>query len=214
MPRKATVLILGLGGASSVLALSAGIWICSAGHETSAPPLPQTGFFEPSPNSQSLPATPYSGDHGHYARRSKVYPQLPEPSQRAYLVLANAQIFMSAAIGAAGDEPSTVPALKRLISDPHGTSAFTELAQIATKPGQLYALCGLYFTDQATFVRLLSRFKHDDSRIPTMFGCVGGSERVSRIVNAPTPCTTERTYSCELDIAGGGFPRSFRRERE
>src|SRR5262245_12558776 len=51
----------------------------------------------------------------------------------------------------AGVTPDSVHSFRRLLDVPDASTRFAQLLREATPAGQLYALCGLFFTDAAAF---------------------------------------------------------------
>jgi hypothetical protein len=94
--------------------------------------------------------------------------------------------------------------------------------QEARPAGQLYALCGLYFTDHAAFETALPLYQNSRIEVRTQFGCIVGQEKTDKLVSASGPQVmrlqpgqspsdwladhpqAERD-GYYLDISGGGF---------
>jgi hypothetical protein len=124
-------------------------------------------------------------------------------AQKAYNVLLHADRFSGPMIGITGRMPETVEALLSLVQAPQASEAFKALLEEATLPGQLYALCGIYFTDRKAFKQAVERYRYRDDSVETQFGCKVGFNRVSDLVETSSPLGT--------DILGGGYPAQFRR---
>jgi hypothetical protein len=101
--------------------------------------------------------------------------------------------------------------------------AFKSLVENATIAGKLYGLSGLYFTDYESFKKHVEQFKKNDETVQTMSGCIGFSEKISKIVESNQPDvaiikkseTIEEFWkknkgSYEFDIAHGGYPATFK----
>jgi hypothetical protein len=153
--------------------------------------------------------------------------KLSEAGKDAYHNLLNAQSFQSPHLGDAGTFSSLVESLGILLEEKNADEAFKALLQNATLPGQLYALCGLYFTDYAFFQKEVKRFTENDESIETINGCIISPEKVSQIVELKDPKvaiikpseTLEdfwKTHSdgARFDIAHGGYPANFKESFE
>lgn len=132
-------------------------------------------------------------------------------------------------IGYGADVAEQVIALRILLERDDAAQVFAALLEEAEHPaGKLYALCGLWLTDPAACQRALPALAKVHDRVSAMTGGCGVSElRVSTIVRAPDalrlrgPADTIAAWAkreghedsrwFECDIAGGGYPASFRR---
>lgn len=104
----------------------------------------------------------------------------PEPEIRqAYETLRAARTFAGAHVGIAGTTPDTVLALRLLLEAPAADSLLKRLLDEATLPGQLYALAGLYLVDPDHTRAAAARYLASDAEVETMFGCIGGEQKVS-----------------------------------
>jgi hypothetical protein len=155
--------------------------------------------------------------------------QLSPEGQHSYQVLLSAPQFEDDAIGYALDSSKLVVAYRVLIKEPYADAAFKSLLASATPVGQLYALCGVYYTDNQFFLTAVERHAERTEFVRTQFGCIGSTMRVSALVrtNAPNvvrlspkqsiadweaknPTLTKNGFL--LDIFGGGYPSMFSRQ--
>jgi hypothetical protein len=157
--------------------------------------------------------------------------QLNDEGKKAYDTLAVAKRFEDVAIGFAGAPSMLVKAYRELLKQPQADVAFKSLLKEATLPGQLYALCGVYYTDHSFFLTVIEEYKNRSDYVGTLFGDVGGDMPASEIVESKAPnvvrlsspkqtisewlrknqAVTKKGYL--LDIVGGGYPSWFN-ERE
>jgi hypothetical protein len=105
-----------------------------------------------------------------------------------------AERFEDKAIGIAGRPSELVEAYCVLLKDSLADDAFKSLVMKATLPGQLYALCGLYFTDQIFFRSVVEKYRHSDESVNTLFGCIGGIMPVSMLVESKKPIIIDPTH--------------------
>jgi hypothetical protein len=107
--------------------------------------------------------------------------------------------------------------------------AFKSLLEKATPAGQLYALCGVYYTDHAFFLRIIDKHKIRSDYVKVQSGCIGGNMPASKIVEMDAPNVIRLAHPEQsisewednhrelgkkgflLDIVGGGYPSSFSR---
>jgi hypothetical protein len=154
--------------------------------------------------------------------------QLNNEGKKAYDTLVVAKRFEGVAIGIDGHDSELVKAYRELLKQPLADEAFKSLLKKATLPGQLYALCGVYYTDHSFFLTVIEEYKNRGDYVEVMFGCLGGRMPVSEIVESKAPnvfrpsspkqliskwlrkilAVTEEGYL--LDIVGGGYPSTFK----
>jgi len=150
--------------------------------------------------------------------------KLSEKGRIAYESLLKAVEFQEGYIGYAAEPSVYIENFNILLREPAADEAFKSLLREATKAGQLYALCGIYFTDYEFFQKQVEKYKKIDDLVLTRSGCIGFSEKVSKIVESDkknvaiiNPKQTIEDWwkankgSYELDIAHGGYPASFKR---
>ena len=95
-------------------------------------------------------------------------------------------------------------------------------------PGQLYGLCGLWFTDQAEFKKQVARYHAMKGKVNTMTGCCISDDSIADLVVSkyPKPIRlngpedTVKDYwarnpkgSGYSDIAGGYWPSELKGEK-
>jgi hypothetical protein len=64
-----------------------------------------------------------------------------------------------------------VKAYRELLKRPQSDIAFKSLLKEATLPGQLYALCGVYYTDHSFFLTVIEEYKNRSDYVRTLFFC-------------------------------------------
>ena len=156
---------------------------------------------------------------------------LNDEGKKAYDTLVVAKRFEDVAIGPDGSLSVLVRAYRELLKQPQADAAFKSLLKEATLPGQLYALCGVYYTDHSFFLTVIEEYKNRSDYVETLFGCIGGDIRVSKIVESKAPnvvrlsspkqtisewlrknrAVTKKGYV--VDLIGGGYPSRFKQMR-
>ena len=148
----------------------------------------------------------------------------------AYQSLLTAPRFEDDAIGFAAVPSKLVGALNVLLQEPNGDAAFKSLLLKAKPAGQLYALCGLYFTDYDAFKAGVEDRKFRLDFVVTQFGCIGSRRKASDIIALNDPKVVRLSSNKQsldewqkqhpevkdgyyLDISGGGYPRKFLRAK-
>jgi hypothetical protein len=156
--------------------------------------------------------------------------QLSPEGQKAYEALIVAERFEDEFIGYGAEPSKLVRAYRILLKEKNADGAFKSLLEKATSAGQLYALCGVYYTDHDFFLRAVEKHKVRSDFVRTMFGCIIGKMPVSKIVEVNTPNVVRLTRpeqtlnewidshkeitnkGVQLDIIGGGYPSRFSRK--
>jgi hypothetical protein len=158
--------------------------------------------------------------------------QLNDEGKKAYDILVVAKRFEGEFIGYDEYPSELVKAYRELLKQPQADVAFKSLLKEATLPGQLYALCGVYYTDHSFFLTVIEEYKNRRDYVMTLFGCIGGYIRVSKIVESKEPyvvslsspkqtisewlrknrAVTKKGYF--LDIVGGGYPSTFNKKEQ
>jgi hypothetical protein len=141
----------------------------------------------------------YRGDVGGFEHRAKTLDALRPENRQPFLALANAEMFTTVGIGAAGQLSKHVAAFRSLLADPRCDPAFKELVAIGGTPGRLYGLAGTYFTDPAFFRQVIVRYRMSAAPVIFLNGCNYGHETVGEVVKL---------------IENGDLPRSFRAEEK
>jgi hypothetical protein len=167
---------------------------------------------------------------------ARPYRDLPE-----YACLRVVTMFLGIAVGEGDELPKVIDAFHMILDHPRAAEAFKDLLGEARLGGQLYALCGLYLTDPATFRTAVEPYRRLRTKIDACrFGCdvehlevatlvdlgperrdrksrAGDAEkkdRDGRGVPGEGAASDEEGDSIEgLDIVGGGWPELFARSR-
>ena len=113
--------------------------------------------------------------------------QLSAEGQKAYQALLTATRFEDVAIGYAGKRSKLVEAYNILLTEPAADASFKNLLERARLPGQLYALCGLYFTNHDFFRSVVEKYRKSEEEVDTLSGCIGGFRPVSSLIEAQKP---------------------------
>ncbi|HJR66297.1 MAG TPA: hypothetical protein VJ802_07685 [Gemmatimonadaceae bacterium] len=98
-------------------------------------------------------------------------------------ILRHAPRFEAAAVGYSGSVPTSVVAWLTVVRSAAPDSLLRKLLQTATPAGQLYALAGLRVTNPELFAETARDFRTFHPTVPTLAGCIGGSELVRTIVS-------------------------------
>jgi hypothetical protein len=145
----------------------------------------------------------------------------------AYVTIKNETTFCSTMVGAGGAVPKVVSAFRTLLWQPQADSAFKSLLVEAKPAGQLYALCGLWFTDPAAFKIAAGKLSKSREEVETLFGCIGMRRPVAEIVESKDPgavrlkdntqtvkqwAASHKGVSMQPDIIGGYWPGMFKDE--
>ena len=148
---------------------------------------------------------------------------LSKEGQSAYQELLAAERFEDALIGRGAALSLYARDFAILLDEQNADAAFKSILKNGTLSGRLYGLSGLYFTDHVRFRTEVERYKTLDEKIQTISGCIVDEKTVAEIVVSNSenaviiePHETLEEYweknpdRYDLDIAGGGFPASFR----
>ena len=131
---------------------------------------------------------------------------LDDKTQHAFLQIMNADVWINGnKYGYAGElDNNCATALRTLWKHPKSKELFIRLIDQARPPGQLYALCGLYYSSRQEFDRRVKPFKTDQREIQTISADVQGNQKIADIVVFPYEGTNQ------LDIISGSWPRIFK----
>lgn len=147
---------------------------------------------------------------------------------KAYRIVKKADKFYDSRVGYGGDTPEVVHAFQDLLNEKRADVAFKALLEKATLPGQLYALCGLWFTDPEEFKRKLPHYSRLKGEVPTMMGCIVDEDPISELVKSNHPGVVRLkgpndslkdwwkrnpNANTRYDIAGGAWPSNFKEAR-
>lgn len=153
--------------------------------------------------------------------------KLSDAGKVAYNTLLNAQGFESTHIGAAGSFSKLAESLGILQKEKNADEAFKALLKNATLPGQLYALCGIFYTDYDYFAKEVENYKNIQESIQDVSGCMIMQKKVAEIVESKNPkvAIISPTESLDdfwkahqgkdgqgisFDISHGAFPAQFK----
>lgn len=117
--------------------------------------------------------------------------------QQAYETLLVAKQFEGDALGYSGSPSKLVEAYNVLLKESSGDTAFKLLLEKATLPGQLYALCGLWFTDNAFFRKAVENYRHSDKWVGTQFGCIIMGSSVAELIETENPAIIDINFPKE-----------------
>ncbi len=147
--------------------------------------------------------------------------QEAEAKEAAIDCLLKTKDFYGNAVGDLGVEPEEVKAFRLLLNQPEPAGAFKHIVKKGGTVGRLYALCGLYLTDQTSYAKYVDRFKLSQTKIKAQFGCLVIPMSAADIVYNDDPNTIRLEpgetvaewrarhpdVDAKYDIAGGGYPR-------
>ena len=154
-------------------------------------------------------------------------PELSARGRQAYEMIKDTRCFSSTAVGVAASTPPVVFAFRDLLEEPKADAALKALANEATPEGQLYALCGLWFTDPAAFQSMVKELRKSDRKITRMNGCMRGEETLNAVLESSEKdvvrlrdnrqtikewLESHSGKSMSYDIAGGAWPSMLRDE--
>ena len=113
--------------------------------------------------------------------------KLSAEGQQAYETLLVAKEFEGKALGYSGSPSKLVEAYNIILKETSADAAFKSLLEKATLPGQLYALCGLWFTDNAFFRTTVENYRRSDKWVGTQFGCIIGGMPIAELIETENP---------------------------
>ena len=153
---------------------------------------------------------------------------LTSEGESSYQVLLLAPEFENDELGYARDSSKLVNAYRVLLKERYADVAFKSLLLKATLAGQLYGLCGVYYTDHFFFGIVVEKYAELNDGVKTQFGTgPSRSMRVADLVKSTAPNVMRlssprqsladwATSNPSLirngyvrDIVGGGFPSQF-----
>lgn len=155
-------------------------------------------------------------------------PPLSEQGSKAYQTVKKTDKFYDVAVGYAGTTPEVVHAFQTLLQEKNSDAAFKSLLKEATLPGQLYALCGLWFTDPEMFKQQVPNYSSMKGKVPTMMGCIVDEDPIAELVKSNHPGAVRLkgpgdslkawwgrnpNADTRYDIFGGAWPSNFKEAR-
>jgi len=174
----------------------------------------------------------FEGPVQYTANREFAPPYTPEA---AFDILLNTTTFKSSFVGISGSPSEQAIAFNLVLGGPNPGKAFRNLFNRANPAGKLYALSGLYFTNETLFNEKVDELSQSQDSVWTQKGCVLGWKKVGNIVRHPKGIRLKEGQSIEkwykeeygsdwqlaepgennvFDIAGGTWPKEFRRVKE
>jgi len=136
--------------------------------------------------------------------------------------LIEAKRFKDIAVGDGGEMPDEVQAFRVLISRQDAPGRFQIILKQGSTAGQLYALCGLYLSDQRAFKNAVASYRTRKDVVETMEGCCVDKRPIKELVEShhrdvvrlKSGQTLDQWFlshsSSVLDIVGGGWPERLR----
>ena len=106
-----------------------------------------------------------------------------DPVALAAAILRRTDRFASVGVGFAGIASVQALAWRVVFQSGAADSVFTSLLLDATRPGQLYALAGLYFVDRPRYAHAAAQQRALGGEVATQLGCVGSLQSVSGILD-------------------------------
>jgi hypothetical protein len=139
-------------------------------------------------------------------------------------VLTSATSFDDIAVGYALTTPATVYAYRALLEAPDGAARFRTVLKRAAPGGQVYALCGLFFLDPASFDKGLARLRTSPAPLEQMLGCEKSRTTLRDLLahddeaplmshNVTADAWRRGPYPTRLDVAGGSTCYRLRFDR-
>ena len=114
---------------------------------------------------------------------NKILEGRPQETMDAYQLLLNTNVFSGRAIGVAGIMPDSVKAFQTLMKDDLKDMLFKKLLDEAPLAGQLYALCGVYFTDEEYYKKVVQTYAGNTTHVNIQDGCSGDAPTVAKLLD-------------------------------
>ena len=113
----------------------------------------------------------------------KVGTDTAEPLGLAAGIIRTTDRFASTVVGSAGVTSTQVLAWQVIYQHPQGDSVFKSLLLDGTRPGQFYALAGLFLRDRASYAVGAARQRSIGGQILTQSGCIAYERAVTAILS-------------------------------
>ena len=154
----------------------AGLALMSCAIEPIAPPPNFVSIFsDPEP----APAPPWD-IRNDPASKLFAWPLAPDQAAK---VLERSEIFADTTIGIAGVPPPQMAAFNVLLDQPDAVAWFDHIRRTGGSVGRLYALCAFQVLDPSRTANLAGVLRASQGNVYTQFGCTGGHQRVSDLVD-------------------------------
>ncbi|MBC7798967.1 MAG: hypothetical protein H7Z37_19015 [Pyrinomonadaceae bacterium] len=128
---------------------------------------------------------------------------LSEKGRTAYQLLLTATEFQESAVGYAGSPSDGFLAFYEISKEKSADAAFKSLLEKSETAGQLYALIGLYKTDNAFFRQAVENYRGSKKTIQVFSGCTKIPFEVGEIVDS------KGKAGGSLDILSGAYTTHF-----
>lgn len=113
---------------------------------------------------------------------SKLFVWPLAPAQAAK-VLKRSEIFADTAIYIVGRPPPQMAAFNVLLDQPDAVAWFDHIRRTSGSVGRLYAPCAFQVLDPSRTANLAEELRASQGNVYTQFGCTGGHQRISDLVD-------------------------------
>jgi hypothetical protein len=148
---------------------------------------------------------------------------LSPTGREAFQTLLAARQFEESFVGFGAQPSDLVAAYRLLLKESAADAAFKQLLEKATLAGQLYGLCGVYFTDHPYFLSIIESYRGRTDAVPIQSGCMVFGQPMSRFIDSGVPNAIRLSgpqdsllewrrvhpESNQPDIIGGGYSHQF-----
>lgn len=174
--------------------------------------------------SAQIQVGPVSDDHPNKCIKRTVLDSLDLSAEgrAAVYALLKAERFETGPVGFAGSPSAYIKNFQTILREPDAAELFKYLSVEATTAGKLYAVSGLYLTDQETFRKASGSLKTSIEMVPLLEGCLMVYLPAGKIVESDAenvaiiePGKTMKDFRALnagayiIDIAHGGYPATF-----
>ncbi|MBX7244506.1 MAG: hypothetical protein K1X53_03350 [Candidatus Sumerlaeaceae bacterium] len=127
----------------------------------------------------------------------------------AFRTLGATPVFQMGLVSFDGSLPMATESVRDLLNEPNAGQAFRKLLHlpVSTKPGKLYALCGLYLKDKGNFEAEAEWLRNYGGEVPTQSGCFVTMAPVQDIIGKADETTAPADTLSRSTIASGDLPR-------
>lgn len=174
--------------------------------------------------SAQIQVDPVSDDHPDKCIKRTVPDSLDLSAEgrAAVYALLKAERFETGFTGFAGSPSAYIKNFQTILREPDAAELFKYLFGEATTAGKLYAVSGLYLTDQEAFRKAAESLKTSIEMVPMLEGCLMVYLPAGKIVESDAenvaiiePGKTMKDFRASnagahvIDIAHGGYPATF-----